>query len=77
MTYLMTDDGPSRRPGRPGFEGTLSYKISTSDVRPLVRGELNALQKSLRAARNTSVNTVTKYHYEDAIARIDAILEPK
>ena len=77
MTYLMTDDGPSRRTGRPGFEGTLNYKISTSDVRPLVRGELNVLKKSLRAARNASVNTVTKYHYEDAIARIDALLEPK
>jgi len=77
MTYLMTDDGPSRRPGRPGFEGTLNYKISTSDVRPLVRGELKTLKKSLRAARNASVNTVTKYHYEDAIARIDALLEPK
>ena len=77
MVFLMTDDGPSRRNGRPGFEGTLTYKISTSDVRPLVRGELNALKKQLRAARNSSVNTVTKYHYEDAIARIESLLDPK
>ncbi len=77
MTFLMTDDGPSRRAGRPGFEGTLNYKISTSDVRPMVRGELNALKKQLRAARNAGIDTVTKYHYEDAIARIDELLETK
>lgn len=77
MAFLMTDEGPARRSGRPGFEGRLSYKISTSDVRPLIRGELNALKKKLRAARNASVDTVTKYHYEDAIARIDQLLEPR
>jgi hypothetical protein len=77
MDFLMTDDGPARRSGRPGFEGTLTYKVSTSDVRPIVRGELSSLKKKLRAARNAGVDTVTKYHYEDAIARIDALLEPK
>lgn len=77
MAFLMTDEGPARRSGRPGFEGRLSYKISTSDVRPLIRGELNALKKKLRAARNASVDTVTKYHYEDATARIDQLLEPR
>lgn len=77
MEYLITDSGPKARSGRSGFEGTLTFKVSTSDVQPLVRGELNALKKQLRAARNASVDTVTKYHYEDAIARIDALLEPK
>ncbi len=77
MEYLMTDEGPTRRPGRPGFEGTLYYNVETSDIRPLVRGELKTLRTRLRSARNTSVNTVTKYHYEDAIARIDQLLDPK
>ena len=77
MAYLMTEDGPSSRSSRPGFENPLVYKVSTSDVQPLVRGELNVLKKKLRAARNSNVDTVTKYHYEDAIARIDALLEPK
>ncbi len=77
MAYLMTDEGPKSRSGRPGFEGALRYDISASDVRPLVRGELQKLKKTLRSARNASVDTMTKYHYEDAIARIDQLLDPK
>ena len=77
MTYLMTNDGPSRRTSRPGFEGTLTYKVSASDVQPLVRGELKLLRKKLRTARNSNINTITRYHYEDAIARIDELLDPK
>ncbi len=77
MEYLMTDKGPTRRGSRNGFEGTLVFDVNTSDVRPLVRGELVALQRSLKSAKNRNINTVTKYHYEDAIARIDEILYPK
>ncbi len=77
MAYLMTNDGPERRSGRSGFEGTLVYNVNTSDVRSIVRGELKLLRNTLRSARNSSVNTVTKYHYEDAIARIELLLDPK
>lgn len=77
MEYLMTNDGPTNRGGRTGFEGTLTYKVSASDVRPFVRGQLTALKTKLRAARNSNLNTETRYHYEDAIARIEALLEPK
>ncbi len=77
MEYLMTDEGPKRRPSRSGFEGGLTYNVSTSDVRPLVRGELKSLRSQLRAARNSGVDKETKYHYEDAIARIDMLLDPK
>ena len=77
MKFLMTDEGPKARKGRPGFEGTLNYKVSTSDVQPIVRGELQALKRTLKTARNAEVNTITKYHYDDLIARIDAVLDPK
>ena len=77
MEYLMTDKGPARRSSRNGFEGTFVFDVNTSDVRPLVRGELVALQRSLKSAKNRNINTVTKYHYEDAIARIDKILYPE
>ncbi|MDX1462762.1 MAG: zinc-dependent metalloprotease [Marinirhabdus sp.] len=77
MAYLMTDEGPSQRGGRSGFEGTLTFDVAASDVRPLVRGELVALQRRLNSAKNRNINTVTKYHYEDAIARIEQILNPE
>ena len=77
MEYLMTDKGPTPRRGRVGFEGTLIFDVNTSDVRPLVRGELMALERRLKSAKNRRVNTITKYHYEDALARIDMLLRPK
>ncbi|MAZ73075.1 MAG: zinc-dependent metalloprotease [Flavobacteriaceae bacterium] len=77
MEYLMTKESPKARRGSIGFEGTLTFDVSTSDVRPLVRGELVALQRQLNLAKRRSVNTVTKYHYEDAIARIEQILNPE
>ncbi|KAF2331948.1 zinc-dependent metalloprotease [Flavobacterium daemonense] len=52
------------------------YNVAQSDLRALVRGELNTLKKSLVAAKATAVNTETKYHYEDCIKRIDLILNP-
>tara|TARA_R110002073_G_scaffold40547_5_gene115094 strand:- start:207437 stop:209932 length:2496 start_codon:yes stop_codon:yes gene_type:complete len=76
MGYLLTSEGPRARGGRPGFEGTLTYNVNTSDVRAIVRGELSSLKSRLRTARS-GVNTVTRYHYDDAIARIDQLLEPK
>lgn len=77
MEYLMTDEGPQRRRGRPGFEGTFVYNTNTSDVKSLVRGELTTLRSILRSARNGSITKITKYHYQDVIARIDALLDPK
>lgn len=77
MSYLMTNEGPRSSFSRSGFEGTINYNVTTSDVRPLVRGELEALKRNLISAKNRGVNTVTKYHYEDAIARIEMLLDPK
>jgi hypothetical protein len=34
------------------------------------------LRIRLQGAKNRAVNTITRYHYEDAIARIDQLLEP-
>ncbi|MDT7833335.1 zinc-dependent metalloprotease [Flavobacteriaceae bacterium S356] len=48
-----------------------------SDLVSIVRGELNVLKSQLRTASNRAVNRITKYHYRDGVARIDAILDPK
>ena len=76
MNYLLTANSPRARRSRPGFEGTLSYNVNTSDVRALVRGELKILKNRLKVARN-GVNTISRYHYDDMIARIDQLLDPK
>lgn len=75
MGYLMTNEA-SRRRSRPGFEGTLFYDVETSDVRALVRGELNRLKGKIKTAKTSRINTLTSYHYEDVLARIELLLEP-
>ncbi|SFW48659.1 zinc-dependent metalloprotease [Cellulophaga fucicola] len=54
-----------------------SFDVATSDVSSLVRGELKTLRSKLKLAKNGNVNTITRYHYEDAIAKIDQALDPK
>ncbi|WP_299274545.1 zinc-dependent metalloprotease [uncultured Psychroserpens sp.] len=70
MAYLMTEDMD------PQFSRKY-FNVSQSDIRALVRGELNTLKRQVAAASNRGVNTITKYHYRDIVKRIDDILDPK
>ncbi|HUH27724.1 zinc-dependent metalloprotease [Gelidibacter sp.] len=70
MAYLMTEE---LKPGR----GVSFYNVNQSDVRALVRGELNTLKTQLNSRQNTVANTETKYHYQDALKRIELLLDPK
>ena len=70
MQYLMTEE---LKPSRFGSY----YNVNQSNVRALVRGELNTLRNSIKYIKNSVSNTETKYHYEDCIKRIDMILDPK
>lgn len=54
-----------------------SFDVATSDVSALVRGELKTLRSKLKLAKNGNINTLTRYHYEDIIAKIDQALDPK
>ena len=70
MAYLMTEE---LKPSRFGDY----YNVNQSDVRALVRGELNTLKNQLNNRKNSVANTETKYHYQDAVKRIEMILDPK
>ena len=59
-----------------GIERRLQFDIPNSDIPALVRGELKALERTLQAALRSNLNTVTKYHYQDILMRIEKILEP-
>nr|WP_315222394.1 zinc-dependent metalloprotease [uncultured Flavobacterium sp.] len=71
MAFLMTEEI------KPADRSTIYYNVAQSDIRALVRGELTALKATLAIAKTRPVNAETKYHYEDAIKRIDLILNPK
>jgi hypothetical protein len=58
--------------------GNLMEKgVDISDVKPIVRGELNRIKSEVRKATATAPNTITRYHLQDITKRIDAILDPK
>ncbi|MFD1629942.1 zinc-dependent metalloprotease [Pseudopedobacter beijingensis] len=51
--------------------------VYTSDVRPLAREELKLLQTKIKAAVPRYSDQVVKAHLNDALARIDLILNPR
>jgi len=57
-----------------GFRGNVTVK--QSDIIPVVRGELNKLKRLAQNGVNRG-NTLTRYHLQDIVKRIDAILDPK
>ncbi len=70
MAYLMTEDLNPQRSRQ-------YFNVNQSDVRSLVRGELNQLKNTLITASRAAVNTETKYHYKDIIERINNLFDPK
>ena len=50
---------------------------SQSDIRPVVRAELKTLQSRVRAAIARTSDRRSKLHLEDALVRINDILDPK
>ena len=43
----------------------------------MVRGELNRIKRDVRSAISKAPNTTSRYHLQDAIARINKALDPK
>ena len=70
MIYLMTEELDRDRSRQ-------YFNVNQSDIRALVRGELNVLKRQANRAASRQVDTVTKYHYQDVVERIDTVLEPK
>ena len=76
LGYLMTEE-QSEIPTRYRSWITRSdIDVSQSDIRPVVRGELENLQREIRNNLRRSGDTMTRYHLEDALERIDLILDP-
>ena len=70
LGYLMTEIMDPNRSRQ-------YFNVNQSDVRSIVRGELNELKQLLTSVVKARVNTDTKYHYKDCIERINLILDPK
>lgn len=54
------------------LEAGENQDVLISDILPLMRGELSRLRRDINARKNNTSDTLTRYHYSDLIARIDA-----
>ena len=70
LEYLMTEEFSSNFAF---FFGT-TVDVSQSDIRPLVRGILADLQTEIGTATSRTRDAMTRFHLQDATARIEAML---
>ena len=76
LDYLL-NDAKSQRGFNAGYLKRSTVNIDQSDIKAMVRGELNRLKRDIKANVGKAANTVSKYHLQDALARIDMALYPK
>jgi hypothetical protein len=75
LKYLMTEEQaePSARSRR---SNRSNIDVAQSDIRPVVRAQLKTLRREIASAL-PRMSGVSRYHLDDAIERIDNILDPK
>lgn len=75
MGELMTEEQDEIPARYRSWVTRSNVNVAQSDIRPVVRGELTTLQRQLRNTVNTG-DTLTRYHKQDLLKRIDLILNP-
>ena len=60
----------------PRPSGATPFSLTQSDIRSIARAQLVKLAQQLKAAAPKHANDLTRFHIDDAIARIDNILNP-
>ncbi|MCB7481487.1 zinc-dependent metalloprotease [Christiangramia sediminis] len=75
MEFLMTEEQDEIPARWRSWITRSNVNVSQSDIRPIVRGELNTLQRQLRNSVNSG-DQLTRYHKQDLLKRIDLILNP-
>jgi hypothetical protein len=76
LEYLMTEELPSVPAAFRQFVGFTSVDVSQSDIRPIVREQLEILQRDISNTRNNVSDRSTRIHLADSERRIDNILNP-
>ena len=76
LELLLTGNEPTLPAQFRAFVGP-QINASQSDIRPMARGELKTLQRQITAAIPRTSDRLSKLHLEDALERINTILDPK
>jgi hypothetical protein len=73
---FLLNKAKNQRGANFGYFKQSGININQSDVKSIARGELKRLQRDAKAASYKG-NTLTRYHLQDVVDRIDTILDPK
>ena len=77
LKYLMTVEKQNLpKFNSPYFKPT-RVTINQSDIRSVARAELETLKRTARSAIGRTGDRMSRYHLQDIVKRIDAILDPK
>lgn len=71
LEFIMKNDQGNR-----GRFGGSSIDVAQSDIRPIVRAELETLLRSTKRAANATGDRLSRIHLRDLSERIDLILNP-
>ncbi|MEM9679410.1 MAG: zinc-dependent metalloprotease [Bacteroidota bacterium] len=77
MEYLMTNEQPPVPARFRRFIRSTRVDVSQSDIRAIVRAELKSLRSALRSGLSRTGDRMSRIHIQDAIERVNDILEPK
>ncbi|HEX6982908.1 MAG TPA: zinc-dependent metalloprotease [Balneolaceae bacterium] len=77
MEYLMTEELPDIPSRWKEFIGWTDVNVSQSDIRPIVRNQLELLLEDIQESMNRVDDRATQVHLADAEVRIEAILNPE
>lgn len=77
LEFMMTQELPNFPPAVRQFIGVTQVNVSQSDIRPIVREQLETLKTEVARAKTRTNDRTTRAHLNDIERRIDAILDPK
>ncbi|MGO1584352.1 zinc-dependent metalloprotease [Mesonia sp.] len=77
MEYLMTGKQNSIPAEYKNWINHSAINVEQSDIRPVVRAELNNLKRDVQRAIGRTSHKMSRYHLQDLIERIDLILDPR
>jgi len=77
LTYLMTAENEGKKPDFGGYQKSTVINTAQSDIRSIARAELAILKRDINNGIAKTSDAMSKYHLQDALMRINLILDPK
>jgi hypothetical protein len=74
---LMKEEQVAISNSQKAVTGFTTVNVKESDIRAIARAELKIIRTKIAAAISLTGDTLSKYHLEDCVQRINQILDPK